>query len=63
MGLFAFVVFIIGFFIVRIQRTARMQEGITEESMKYSSRLPTSCTWRLETTKDHLGEYGNNTQV
>jgi hypothetical protein len=62
-GLFAFVVFIIGLFIVRIQRTARMQEAITEESMKYSSRSPTSCTWRLETTKDHLGEYGNNTQV
>jgi amino acid transporter len=61
-GLFAFIVFIIGLLIVRIQIIARMQEAIAEESMKYSSQSSISCTWRLEATKDHLGEYGNHTQ-
>jgi hypothetical protein len=37
-----------------------MREAITEESMKYSSRSLTPCSWRLETTRNYFGGYGNN---
>ncbi|CAF0892896.1 unnamed protein product [Didymodactylos carnosus] len=35
---------------IRILQTARMRRAVTEESMKYSSRSPTPCNWRLKTT-------------
>jgi hypothetical protein len=31
------------------RRTAHLRQVIAEESMKYSSRSPISCSWRLET--------------
>jgi hypothetical protein len=36
--------------VIQFRRTTRMREAIAEESMKYSSRSPTSCSWIVETT-------------
>ncbi len=44
------IVFIILADIIRLRRLRRMREVIAEESMKYSARSPTPCSWRLETT-------------
>jgi len=41
-----------------------MRQAIADESMKYSSRSPTPCSWRLETTRHYYGGYGSdNTQI
>jgi uncharacterized membrane protein len=33
---------------IAFRRPAHLRQAIAEESMKYSSRSPTSCSWRLE---------------
>jgi hypothetical protein len=45
--------------ITQIRRVARIRQAIAEESIKYSSRSPTPCSWRLETTRRYFGGYGN----
>ncbi len=50
----------IGCCILQSQREARMREVIAEESIKYSLRSPTPCSWRLETTGHCIGEYGHH---
>jgi hypothetical protein len=62
MGLFicGFFIFIFGLVTIQFRRAARMRQAIAEESMKYSSRSLTPCSWRLETTGHYYGGYGNN---
>jgi hypothetical protein len=48
---------LIGLCIIQFRRTARMREIIAEESMKYSSRSPIPCSWRLEITTHCFGGY------
>ena len=53
------IIFIIVIIIVRVRYTSRLREAIAEESMKYSTRSPTPCSWRLETISTYFGGYGN----
>jgi hypothetical protein len=55
-GTFLFIIIIIT---VQVRQVAQMRQAIAEESMKYSARSPTPCSWRLETTR-YFGGYGNN---
>ncbi|CAF5018602.1 unnamed protein product, partial [Rotaria sp. Silwood1] len=45
---------------IQFGRVARIRQAIAEESMKYSSRSPTPCSWRLTTTRYCAGGYGNH---
>jgi hypothetical protein len=56
---FGLTFFFIGCYIVQSQREVRMRQTIAEESMRYSSRLPVSCNWRLENSRHHVGKYGH----
>jgi hypothetical protein len=51
--------FVVGCIITQIRRAGQIRQAIAEESMKYSSRSPTPCSWRLETTRHYFGGYGN----
>ncbi|CAM4824215.1 unnamed protein product [Rotaria magnacalcarata] len=42
------------------RRVARMRQAVTEESMKYSSRSPIPCSWRLDISRTFVGSYGYN---
>ena len=44
---FAPILFSTGWFVIRMRRTTKMRKAIGEESKKYSTRSPTSCTWQL----------------
>jgi len=57
--IFGPIFFCIGCYIVQSQRGVRMRQTIAEESMKYSSRSPISCSWRLENSRHPVGEYGH----
>ncbi|CAF3468665.1 unnamed protein product [Rotaria socialis] len=50
---------------VQWRRVARMRQAITEESMKYSSRSPIPCSWRLNISRTFVGGYGyyNNNHI
>jgi hypothetical protein len=50
---FGSIFLVIGCIITQIRRVARVRQAIAEESMKYSSRLPIPCSWRLETTRHY----------
>ncbi|CAF3433384.1 unnamed protein product [Rotaria socialis] len=56
--------FDIGVCVMDAKRVARMRQAITEESIKYSSRSPTPCSRRLDTSRTLFGGYGyyNNSQ-
>ncbi|CAF3730892.1 unnamed protein product [Rotaria sp. Silwood1] len=43
--------FAFGCFAIQSRRIARMRQAIAEESMKYSSRSPIPCSWRLDTSR------------
>ncbi len=51
--------FIIGAVVLQFRRLSGVRQAIAEESMKYSSRSPIPCSWRLETTRHYVGGYGN----
>jgi hypothetical protein len=57
---FGSIFFSIGCCLVQFRRAAQIRQAIAEESMKYSSRSPIPCSWRLETTRHYLGGYGNH---
>jgi hypothetical protein len=57
------IIFIIVVIIIRVRRVRRMREVITKESMKYSVRSPTPCSWRLETTTFYERYENNNYRV
>ncbi len=52
--------FSIGCCIIQFRRATRIRQAIAEESMKYSSRSPIPCSWRLETTRQYFGGYANH---
>jgi hypothetical protein len=60
-GIIAFgpIIFMIGCCTIQFKRVAQMRQAIAEESMKYSSRSSTPCSWRLDTTTNYVGTYGN----
>jgi hypothetical protein len=49
----------IGCCIIQMRRTVRMQQAIANESMKYSTRSSTPCSWRLASTRIAVGRYRN----
>ncbi|CAF5047634.1 unnamed protein product [Rotaria sp. Silwood1] len=42
---------------IQFGRVARIRQAIAEESMKYSSRSPIPCSWRLDTSRVWLQGY------
>jgi hypothetical protein len=54
------IIFSVGCCTVQLRRASRMRQAIAAESMKYSSRSPTPCSWRLDTTRHCVGGYGNS---
>ena len=56
---FGMIVFMVGCIIAQSRRVSRMRQAIANESAKYSSRSPTPCSWRLNTTRIYTGGYGN----
>jgi hypothetical protein len=51
-GLFflGLLIFLFGCCFIRTQLATRMRTAIANESMKYSTRSPTPCSWRLHTS-------------
>lgn len=47
--------FFLGHYIIFVNWTKRLKKAIAKESVKYSSRLPIPCTWRLDVSKDSIG--------
>jgi hypothetical protein len=54
LSIFLPIFFGIRYCITQSQRAARTRKVIAEESMKYSSRSPIPCSWRLD-TENHGG--------
>ncbi|CAF2871636.1 unnamed protein product [Rotaria sp. Silwood2] len=54
-----------GCFMIQSRRLGRLQQAISEESIKYSSRSPIGCSWRLDTSRAWFRGYGyhHNTQL
>ncbi len=57
---FGSIFFSIGCCIVQFRRATKIRQAIAQESMKYSSRSPIPCSWRLETARNYFGGYGNH---
>ena len=51
--------FSIGFCIIHSKGTARIRQAISKESMKYSTRSPIPCSWRLDTLRTLTIGYTN----
>jgi formate hydrogenlyase subunit 3/multisubunit Na+/H+ antiporter MnhD subunit len=47
---------------MQYRQGTQMRAAVAEESRKYSTRSPTPCSWRLETT-GFFGAWGNNNLV
>ena len=54
------ILFSIGCCLTQLRRAASVRRAIADESMKYSSRSPIPCSWRLEMTRYFFGGYGNH---
>ncbi|CAF1395814.1 unnamed protein product, partial [Rotaria sp. Silwood1] len=52
--------FCIGYYIILSQGTSRIQRAIAEESMKYSSRSPIPCSWRLDIPRSYNNQIISN---
>ncbi|CAF0983455.1 unnamed protein product [Adineta ricciae] len=52
---FGSIVFSVGCCVIQTQRSARMRQAISQESMKYSARSPIPCSWRLNMTRGLIG--------
>ncbi|CAF3730881.1 unnamed protein product [Rotaria sp. Silwood1] len=66
MTTFGPIFFTIGLCVTYSKRATRIREAIAQESMKYSSRSPTPCSWRLDSSRTWFGPYGyynNNYQM
>lgn len=57
--LLGMLVLAIGCPIIQSRRAIRMRQVVAIESMKYSARLPTPCSWRLYVSGTRFGGYGN----
>ncbi|UJR20190.1 hypothetical protein I4U23_023322 [Adineta vaga] len=49
----------IGACVLTTRRQAHLRQAVAEESMKYSSRSPIPCSWRLDTSRNLPGFYTN----
>ncbi len=49
--------------IVRVRYHSRLKNAIAAESIKYSNRLPTPCSWRLHTTRLWNGRHDDNSHT
>ncbi|CAF1337953.1 unnamed protein product [Rotaria sordida] len=49
----------VGCCIIQIRRSTRIREAISKESMKYSTRSPTPCSWRLNIERIYRSAYHN----
>ncbi|CAF3024528.1 unnamed protein product [Rotaria sp. Silwood2] len=58
LGGIGMIVFTCGILITLFRRETRMRAAITEESIKYSSRSPIPCSWRLDTSRAESQGYG-----
>ncbi len=52
-------IFMIGCCVIQARVSSRMRQAIADESSKYSTRSPTPCSWRLDSTRIYSGGYGN----
>lgn len=59
-SVFGPICFSIGIYAIYSKRTAKVRQAIAEESIKYSSRSPTPCSWRLDITRYWFESYGYN---
>lgn len=59
-SVFGSIMFSVLIFVIVTKRTARVREIIAQESLKYSSRSPTPCSWRLNTFRYWYGNSGYN---
>lgn len=57
---FGSIFFSIAICIIYSKRSVRMRQTIAQESMKYSSRLPIPCSWRLDMSRAVIGTYAYN---
>jgi hypothetical protein len=63
--IFGATVMLFGCATVSLRYIACIRQVIAEESMKYSSRSPTPCSWRLESMTQCANSFGNrqNAQI
>ncbi|CAF0887356.1 unnamed protein product [Rotaria sordida] len=61
MGVFilGMIIMSVGCCIIQIRRSTRIREAISKESMKYSTRSPTPCSWRLNVERINHSAYHN----
>jgi len=59
-GLFVLGMFFLscGCYFVQSRRISRIRHAVANESMKYSTRSPTPCSWRLDVSRVWYGGYG-----
>lgn len=57
--LFGMIILTVGCCAIQFRRSAKLQQAIANESKKYTSRSPTPCSWRLNSTAFYSGGYGN----
>ncbi|CAF3401687.1 unnamed protein product [Rotaria sp. Silwood2] len=47
-----------GCYLTQLERVTQLREVIAEESLKYSSRSPIACSWRLGSSRTSFGLHG-----
>lgn len=53
------ILMIFGYYMIHGDLSEQMQQAITRESTKYSTRTPTPCTWRLHLRRMNAGNLEN----
>ena len=49
----------VGVCVINSKRQRRLREAVAEESLRYLTRSPVPCSWRLDTSRNWMGAYGN----
>ncbi|CAF1425249.1 unnamed protein product [Adineta ricciae] len=49
----------VGACVINSKRQGRLRQAVAEESLRYSTRSPVPCSWRLDTSRNWMGAYGN----
>ena len=57
------IVTVVGCIIIQVRFSTRLQQAITTESAKYSTRSIRPCSWRLQTSRYSTGGYNNRRTV
>lgn len=50
-------------FAISLQRIKKLRKAVAQESLKYSSRTPIPCSWRLDVVRYWFRSYGHNNNV